>query len=241
MWIGGLTHTALLQQGAETWFHFVPHWHQVLGEVECHLALLPITWFCLVDGNWEGRLSNLLVPLALRKGSGVLSSWSHATLFYLSGVEWGWRLLIETLWYGIWMGSKNRNAASSVFNHFIRSLCCYLVWRFRFPLGLTDTRSRRKWHGHPLNLYFVHTWCRVGVEAQFSPGLADTALVGKLEHILSSAREKWKINSKIIALTLPQSGELEYTTCFYGVGMERYERSAFYLVPGPLKFWGGEV
>lgn len=66
------------------------------------------------------------------------------------------------------------------------------------------------------DLHFVQTWCRVGVEAQLSPGPAVTALVGELEHILASARGKWKINSQIIPLTLHLSGELEYTTCLYG-------------------------
>lgn len=54
------------------------------------------------------------------------------------------RFLIEILWHSIWMGTRNRSAASTLFNCFIQSLCCHLIWRFSSPLGLTDTKSGSK-------------------------------------------------------------------------------------------------
>lgn len=50
----GLTHTVFLQQGGDrSLLSLCAHWHQRMGEVGCQPALLPATWFCLVDASWD--------------------------------------------------------------------------------------------------------------------------------------------------------------------------------------------
>lgn len=142
------------------------------------------------------------------------------------------------------MGTRNRSAASTLFNCFIQSLCCHLIWRFSSPLGLTDTKSGRKVEWSLLLTYI--TLFRLGAgwgwRLTFPLTLLTLPLVGELEHILTSARGKWKISFQISPLTLCQSGELEYTICFYGVGKEWCGRS---LSTWPQPHWncgvGGTV